>query len=745
MNRVIYLCRALRPTRVYQSPNDQQPSDKILPAGILFYSANQITIHNKIYCEITNPFKKDVQLPLEYWCPMDSLDCTIIDTEEYESVPEHKIERVNVSLFVTNNSTRIYTSYDSTTPVTNTLKEADLLLVDRMYQYKKDARTEKRYHITNVVRNGEDITDAPEVGMWIMTEYQVEQNGIPLTFKNSGIMTLAAVTPTAATSAQKSTSKTISTAKLTDNKKENVVVSGGNAEDTNRMDANQASVDEVYENYGFNYNYIDTTIMNIPLGRLVFVHGMPFQYTYLTDRRNYSTQQYGKSSIPDEVSVLRVEDGNEDMYGRTFAREIVANMPICTVVPGVPKFMTNVKEGLFGFGGGEDDARNNWIPLWSDLTDNELEGAIQNLLETNDNTYQYYTMEINTRDYFNYVNALCWTSAKFMDLTDFEYHGTTCDKIDWGEYNSAASQDYTAFEEVLGVDGGVSFAFDPLSSITDSLTNSTQESQFSGMLNGLSSKARELEFMLGYGTGQQFEFINSEDYEAAISKLSDNSGITGAVSNFANRAKDLFMNTAHGMNIRFPELWQDSQSTKSYSIEMHFIAPYATGFCKWRYVLVPFFHWFCLAAPRSDETITNYQRPFLIRAFSKGYFNVEMGIIESISWKRYGDGDMISSNGIPTQIDVTVDFRDLYQQLAMSKFGNTTLDFSQIGIFFNNTGLLDLIGTLSGVDVNRISLGERISLYASSAAGALSATGRNFMRHFSDRTQNLAQRYLLGL
>lgn len=745
MNRVIYLCRALRPTRVYQSPNDQQPSDKILPAGILFYSANQITIHNKIYCEITNPFKKDVQLPLEYWCPMDSLDCTIIDTEEYESVPEHKIEHVNVSLFVTNNSTQIYTSYDSVTPVTNMLKEADLLLVDRVYQYKKNTRTEKRYHITNVVRNGEDITDAPEVGMWIMTEYQVEQNGIPLTFKNSGIMTLAAVTPTAATSAQKSTSKTISTAKLTDNKKENVVVSGGNAEDTNRMDANQASVDEVYENYGFNYNYIDTTIMNIPLGRLVFVHGMPFQYTYLTDRRNYSTQQYGKSSIPDEVSVLRVEDGNEDMYGRTFAREIVANMPICTVVPGVPKFMTNVKEGLFGFGGGEDDARNNWIPLWSDLTDNELEGAIQNLLETNDNTYQYYTMEINTRDYFNYVNALCWTSAKFMDLTDFEYHGTTCDKIDWGEYNSAASQDYTAFEEVLGVDGGVSFAFDPLSSITDSLTNSTQESQFSGMLNGLSSKARELEFMLGYGTGQQFEFINSEDYEAAISKLSDNSGITGAVSNFANRAKDLFMNTAHGMNIRFPELWQDSQSTKSYSIEMHFIAPYATAFCKWRYVLVPFFHWFCLAAPRSDETITNYQRPFLIRAFSKGYFNVEMGIIESISWKRYGDGDMISLNGVPTQIDVTVDFRDLYQQLAMSKFGNTTLDFSQIGIFFNNTGLMDLIGTLSGIDVNRVSLGERISLYASSAAGALSATGRNFMRHFSDRTQNLAQRYLLGL
>ena len=48
MNRVIYLCRALRPTRVYQSPNDQQPSDKILPAGILFYSANQITIHNKM-------------------------------------------------------------------------------------------------------------------------------------------------------------------------------------------------------------------------------------------------------------------------------------------------------------------------------------------------------------------------------------------------------------------------------------------------------------------------------------------------------------------------------------------------------------------------------------------------------------------------------------------------------------------------------------------------------------------------
>ena len=132
----------------------------------------------------------------------------------------------------------------------------------------------------------------------------------------------------------------------------------------------------------------------------------------------------------------------------------------------------------------------------------------------------------------------------------------------------------------------------------------------------------------------------------------------------------------------------------------------------------------------------NYSRPFLIKAYSKGYFNVEMGIITSLQWKRFGDGDMISGDGVPTQIDVSVAFQDMYYQLAMSKMAGVTGSFEMMGVFFNNNGLMEMLGTLSGVNMLRISLGERLSLFASSAVGAFSATGSNFMKHLSQKLSN---------
>jgi hypothetical protein len=308
----------------------------------------------------------------------------------------------------------------------------------------------------------------------------------------------------------------------------------------------------------------------------------------------------------------------------------------------------------------------------------------------------------------------------------------------------AADQDYSTFAQVMGTDGGISFAFDPVSAISDSLTNSTGESQFASMLNGLSSKARELDFMGGStGIDAIDELMGDTDYEAATAQA--NSGLFSGLLTPLSHITTFLKNAGHGMNVRFPQIWNDSSSTKSYSIDMKFLTPYATAFCKWRYVLVPFLSWFALAAPHSDNSLVNYSRPYLIRAFSKGYFNVEMGIVSSIQWKRFGDGDMISADGIPTEIDVTVDFEDLYQQLAMSKFtGDITASSKAVGIFFNNTGLMDLIGTLSGVNMNKISISDRMSLYTSAWAGALTDTGTNFMRSISDRVSNIAYDMLYG-
>lgn len=722
-----YLCRTSRPTKVYSSPISVNPTSTVIPKGSMFISTNYHNRENLDFYEITND-EYNQNLPVGAWVAGDVIDC--IPTDDFDIANNTKNStnnEINETLFIKSNKITVYEDSQSTTTVLHELKLKDSLTVDRKADTLCNGVIQTRYHITAV--NGS--TSHPDVGKWILGDYAIDLKQTKVVFHTNRVQPRIATATTLDASARDATTGTTTTPTVdTTNSVDGVTASNGDQELLNNAQMNQTDMDQLYQNYGFNYSMSQRHLMDVPIGRMTFVHGMPFQYTYLTDRREGNNNYEGQDSLPDEVTSLNVRTGSVDLYGRTFGKEIAANMPIVVIAPGNPIFLTNVKQGVIGYSGTSQSARNNWIPFFdtaNELTGSEFDAALAEL--TNDNgDYQYYSMTIDTADYFNYVNAICQTSARLMGLTNFTYHGTTCDKLDWGKYNQSVDQDYSMFEEVIGVTNGVSFAFDPVSSITDSISNETSDSMFTSMLNEVSSKAREVEFV----TGQVGIDTGLANYEGSTPTIGNST-----IGNIASRIGSFLNNSIHGMNVRFPKIWNDSSSSKDYNLEMHFITPYATTFCKWRYVLVPFFHIFCLTAPRSIKTVMNYSRPFLIKAYSKGYFNVEMGIITSLQWKRFGDGDMISGDGVPTQIDVSVAFQDMYYQLAMSKMSGITGSFEMMGVFFNNNGLMEMLGTLSGVNMLRISLGERLSLFASSAVGAFSATGSNFMRHISDRLSSI--------
>lgn len=722
-----YLCRTSRPTKVYSSPISVNPTSTVIPKGSMFISTNYHNRENLDFYEITED-EYNQNLPVGAWVAGDVIDCIPTDDFDTANITKNSTNNeINETLFIKSNKITVYDDSQSTTSVLHELKLKDSLTVDRKADTLCNGVIQTRYHITAV--NGS--ASHPDVGKWILGDYAVDLKQTKVVFHTNRVQSRVANVTTLDASARDTTTGTTTTPTInTTNSVDGVTASNADQELLNNAQMNQTDMDQLYQNYGFNYSMSQRHLMDVPIGRMTFVHGMPFQYTYLTDRREGNNNYEGQDSLPDEVTSLNVRTGSVDLYGRTFGKEIAANMPIVVIAPGNPIFLTNVKQGVIGYSGTSQSARNNWIPFFdtaNELTSSEFDAALAEL--TNDNgDYQYYSMTIDTADYFNYVNAICQTSARLMGLTDFIYHGTTCDKLDWGKYNQSVDQDYSMFEEVIGVTNGVSFAFDPLSSITDSISNETSDSMFTNMLNEVSSKAREVEFV----TGQIGIDTGLANYEGSTPTIGNSS-----IGNIASRIGSFLNNSIHGMNVRFPKIWNDSSSSKDYNLEMHFITPYATTFCKWRYVLVPFFHIFCLTAPRSIKTVMNYSRPFLIKAYSKGYFNVEMGIITSLQWKRFGDGDMISGDGVPTQIDVSVAFQDMYYQLAMSKMSGITGSFEMMGVFFNNNGLMEMLGTLSGVNMLRISLGERLSLFASSAVGAFSATGSNFMRHISDRLSSI--------
>lgn len=806
-----YMCRVTGITRVYTNPSDMKPSTHTILPGEMFISNQQADIGSSTLFQISSPVSQErmLSIPYDTWIPSTYLDYAPIEVveEDYEELPspkechEYFVVKINYNTF--------YEHSQSSEGYSWPVKVGTVIEVDRSIEIKNDNVVNMRYRVKSV----DGSTDTKEVGMWILgnptfyqndTKYQdhtkntlelIQEEDVPERVKfrsavrrnsparsggnpeNSIIytgekktQTSPFGTSTAVDVGQNLVKQSVESAKNLSNKSktDKDLKDSGNTSGTDTDDANtdvstwerpQEDLDEyakitytemsdyvgLYKKY--NMTYLGESLMSIPIGRMTFVHGMPFQYTYLTDRRLNNNTAYSK-----EPSGNFIKSGNLDMYGRMFAGDIAANTPICSIVPGTPVFLTNIKQSLFGVdSNASNKERGGWLPVLSQVTDFNIGDAIKSIIDQNDDkAYQYYSMEVNTTEYFNFVNALCQTTARFMGLGNVAYRNRSCTAFDWSNYNQAAEQDYSMFEEVAGMNNGISFAFDPMSSISDTLNNSTKESDLAGMLNGISEKARELEFMLGTG-GISLDIVNSSDYEAALASVSD--GVLSGIRNPLSVISSFISNTTHGMNVRFPELWSDSSLTRSYDIDMKFITPYATQFCKWRYVIVPFLHLFCLAAPQSKDTIMNYSRPFLIKAYSRGYFNVEMGLIDSIQWKRYGEGDMISEDGVPTEIDVSISFHDLYQQLAISLFHGAegsekdiAMNMQRIAVFFNNSGLMDMLGSLSGVNTNRFNLGEKLSLFASTAIGAFSATGSNVLSHISDRVRNSSlMKFIYGL
>lgn len=806
-----YMCRVTGITRVYTNPSDMKPSTHTILPGEMFISNQQANIGSSTLFQISSPVSQErmLSIPYDTWIPSTYLDYAPIEVveEDYEELPspkechEYFVVKINYNTF--------YEHSQSSEGYSWPVKVGTVIEVDRSIEIKNDNVVNMRYRVKSV----DGSTDTKEVGMWILgnptfyqndTKYQdhtkntletIQEEDVPERVKfrsavrrssparsggnpeNSIIYTGEKKTQTspfgsstAVDVGKNVVNQAAENAKNLSNKSktDKDLKDSGNTSGTDTDDANtdvstwerpQEDLDEyakitytemidyvrLYKKY--NMTYLGESLMSIPIGRMIFVHGMPFQYTYLTDRRLNNNTAYSK-----EPSGNFIKSGILDMYGRMFAGDIAANTPICSIVPGTPVFLTNIKQSLFGVdSNASNKERGGWLPVLSQVTDFNIGDAIKSIIDQNDDkAYQYYSMEVNTTEYFNFVNALCQTTARFMGLGIVVYRNRSCMAFDWSNYNQAAEQDYSMFEEVAGMNNGISFAFDPMSSISDTLNNSTKDSDLAGMLNGISEKARELEFMLGTG-GISLDIVNSSDYEAALASVSD--GVLSGIRNPLSVISSFISNATHGMNVRFPEVWSDSTLSRSYDIDMKFITPYATQFCKWRYVIVPFLHLFCLAAPQSKDTIMNYSRPFLIKAYSRGYFNVEMGLIDSIQWKRYGEGDMISEDGVPTEIDVSISFHDLYQQLAISLFHGAegsekdiAMNKQRIAVFFNNSGLMDMLGSLSGVNTNRFNLGEKLSLFASTAIGAFSATGSNVLSHISDRVRNSSvMKFIYGL
>lgn len=400
------------------------------------------------------------------------------------------------------------------------------------------------------------------------------------------------------------------------------------------------------------------------------IFGMPYQFLPSVDTRVGTTN---------------------DAIGRKYGEMIVAKMPLLLMTPGTPVFMAKFTE----------KQKANILEKFISFSTGE-EGSLDELI---DREGKYYSLKYAYNDYFKYVNPMCRAAARFLNIQDETIDGVKLDEYNWAwNTNENVQQFLSAYR------GCLAFYINSDTQVSEDFSNNTTESQLASKVNGLSDFGREINYLLGSATsgtalGSVYDkFVNQEELSSNIENLNNfiNKTLLGRGQIFSNIASNIQTVVAGGRLI-FPEIWSESSFARSYSINMKFTSPDCDKLSIYLNILVPLYHLIGLAAPRQVKS-NGYISPFLVRAFYKGLFNVDMGIITSLSITKGAEGAW-TKDGLPTVVDVAITLKDLYSDMAITSSDDIKLNF------MNNIILMDYIANSCGVNINEPDIMRSIDMF----------------------------------
>lgn len=424
-------------------------------------------------------------------------------------------------------------------------------------------------------------------------------------------------------------------------------------------------------------NVADSLLVN----NLSGIYGIPYQFPESVDPR------------PDSKS----------SFGSIYAERIITRMPLLMMSPGKVDFMSSYKTG-------EKKAVLDVL-----LNDGDGASDINDFLEK---PGKYYTFAYDTENYWKYVNAANQASAIYLGIGDVEIdvNGVKAKAADF-KWEKASNNKFDSL--LVSNKSYVCFYTDADSSKSESFGNDTTSSQLADKVNDFSSIAKEIQFLVGANTG-----IDIMKNQSAIDDALTNLG--NVVDKFlggSQTIKDLgedFVTIASGGKLIFPEIWSDSTFSQSFDVKIKLRCPCPNKVSWFLDIIVPINHLIALTMPRSpygksiinkdfdqEPSVNGYMSPFLVRAFYKGLFNCDMGIITDLSIEKGKEGSW-TLDGLPSEVDISMTIKDLYNVMAMSEYttGN------QRKSFLNNTTYLNYLANSCGISINKPDLDRSLDLWA---------------------------------
>lgn len=248
-------------------------------------------------------------------------------------------------------------------------------------------------------------------------------------------------------------------------------------------------------------------------------------------------------------------------------------------------------------------------------------------------------------------------------------------------------------------------------SIGESFSNSFGSNPLESTFNSISSKARNLTDLMSSAAnipivGDAMKF--AADTGAKI--------LSEASFGLANPLLAL----AYGVNITMPKVWESSAATlPRASYKMRLISPYGNSYSQLFNIYLPMAMILAGSLPRSTGA-TSYTYPFFCQLFDRGRTNIQLGMIESVSFTRGTSNLGFTRAGHPNAIDVDLSIANLDEMISV--------DISQAGVLgkalealspdFSDSPFVSYLNTITAVDVYtqiyripmlRLKIAERIA------------------------------------
>jgi hypothetical protein len=425
------------------------------------------------------------------------------------------------------------------------------------------------------------------------------------------------------------------------------------------------------------------------------IFGIPYQFMDTVDRRLKKTS-----------------------LGRKYSEKIVSRLPLLFLTPGKQAFMDDFTD---------DDAKSVINYLAGTLS-SKSSGDVSQLITGKG---KYYSFQYDYATYYTYVNAMAHSVAYYMGIANEKVNIADNGRKKLGTFDwSKATSD--AFKTFFNASENVVFYLDGMTQVSESFGNNTTESSLASTINGYSDTAKEIQFVLGGTDSVVSKLLNG----AASASDKITSSLSSVVGTFGGGLLESLANSGvtsvlQGGKIIFPEIWQDSSFDRDYSLDIKLRSPDHDSLSIYLNIIIPYIHLLALCLPRGIEDDPNaYTSPFLVKAYCKGMFNVEMGLITGMNVTK-GAECCWNDDGLPTQIDISLTIKDLYSSLFMTGYTD------KVKNIVNNTSMMDFLANMSGLNLGQMEMGRRINMYINLTKSNFSTTPSRIWTRFDQRITNL--------